>query len=115
MTPQPTPSPDPSRRAKERVPLWLLATFVVVVAAAGFGFVFKMVEFARSIHDTPDVSFALMPIVTYLVVAGGFFFLLAWSFFSGHYKDIEGPKHFLLANERELDAATPPPRRRAPD
>jgi nitrogen fixation-related uncharacterized protein len=95
------------------VPLWLTAVFVIVVVAAGVGFVIKMVEFAKTLHDAPEVSFALMPIVTYLVVAGGFFFLLAWSFFSGHYKDVEGPKHFLLSNERELDAATPPPRRRA--
>lgn len=112
MTP-PLPVPPPQLRAKERVPLWLTAVFVIVVVAAAFGFVFKMVEFARTLRDSPDVSFALMPIVTYLVVAGGFFFLLAWSFFSGHYKDVEAPKHFLLSNERELDAATPPPRRRA--
>jgi cbb3-type cytochrome oxidase maturation protein len=108
----PEKSPDETRRPVERIPKGLLVVFLVVVVAAGCGFVFKMFEFSKSLHDTPDVSFALMPIATYLVVAGGFFFLLAWSFFSGHYQDIEGPKHFLLANERALDAATPPPRPR---
>jgi nitrogen fixation-related uncharacterized protein len=108
------PDPTAPRRPNERVPLWLMGVFVVVIVAAACGFVFKMYEFSKSLHDSPDVSFALMPIVTYLVVAGGFFFLLAWSFFSGHYKDIEGPKHFLLANERALDAATPPPPRQRP-
>ena len=89
-------------------PRWLFWTFVAVVGCAGIGFVFKLVEFAHTLRASPDVSFALMPIVTYLVVAVGFFCLLAWATLGGHFKDLEGPKHAMLENERALDAATPP-------
>ncbi len=102
MSPAPTPQPR-----RERAPRWLIAFFLVVLVSAGCAFVFKLVEFARTLHDAPDVSFALMPIVTYLVVAGGFFCLLAWALLGGHLRDVEGPKYFMLENERALDAAAP--------
>jgi hypothetical protein len=91
---------------QERAPRWLLWTFIAVVACAGCGFVFKLIEFGHTLHASPDVSFALMPIITYLVVAAGFFCLLTWATLGGHFKDIEGAKHFMLENERALDAAT---------
>jgi hypothetical protein len=94
-------------RPPDRAPRWLLRLFVVVVLGAGGGFAFKLVEFAQTLRAGPDVSFALMPIVTYLVVAAGFFCLLAWATLGGHFRDLESPKHFLLENERALDAATP--------
>jgi hypothetical protein len=98
----PAPTPGPSR---ERAPRWLIGFFLLVLVTAGAAFIFKLVEFARTLHDSPDVSFALMPIVTYLVVAGGFFCLLGWALLGGHLRDVEGPKHFMLENERALDAA----------
>ena len=55
-----------------------------------------------------------MPMVTYLIVAAGFFCLLGWATMTGHWKDIEGPKRFLLDNEAALDAITPPPAPIAP-
>ncbi|MBM4016275.1 MAG: hypothetical protein FJ293_15105 [Planctomycetes bacterium] len=93
----------------ERAPRWLLISFVVVIAIAGCGFLFKLAEFAQTLEATPDVSFALMPMVTYLAVAAGFFCLLGWATLSGHWKDLEAPKRFHLENEAELDARTPPP------
>lgn len=99
--------PAPSARPRERAPRWLLALFLAVVVLAGAGFVFKLAEFARTLRESADVSFALMPIVTYLAVATGFFLLLAWAALGGHFRDLEGPKHFMLENERELDRRTP--------
>ena len=91
----------------DRAPRSLIVTFIVVVAFAGVGFLFKLTEFAHTLTASPDVSFALMPMVTYLIVAAGFFCLLGWATMSGHWKDIEGPKQFLLDNEAALDAITP--------
>ena len=99
-----SPAPAPVS-ARDRAPRWLIVLFLVVLVTAGAAFTFKLVEFARTLRDSPDVSFALMPIVTYLVVAGGFFCLLAWALLGGHLRDVEGPKHFMLENERALDAA----------
>ena len=100
MSPAPTPGP-----ARDRAPRWLIGLFLVVLVTAGAAFLFKLVEFARTLRDAPDVSFTFMPIVTYLVVAGGFFCLLGWALLGGHLRDVEGPKHFMLENERALDAA----------
>ncbi len=100
MNPAPTPGP-----VRDRAPRWLIGLFLVVLVTAGGAFLFKLVEFARTLHESPDVSFTFMPIVTYLVVAGGFFCLLGWALLGGHLRDVEGPKHFMLENERALDAA----------
>ncbi len=93
----------------DKAPRWLLITFIVVVGIAGYGFLFKLVEFAHTLNAAPDVSFALMPMVTYLAVAAGFFCLLGWATLTGQWKDIEGPKRWMLENEAALDAATPAP------
>ena len=93
----------------DRAPRWLIATFVVVVATAGCGFLYKLFEFSQTLTAAPEVSFALMPLVTYLAVAAGFFCLLAWATLSGHWKDLEAPKRFHLENEAALEAMTPPP------
>jgi hypothetical protein len=95
----------------QRAPRWLLWTFGAVVAAAGGGFIFKLVEFSQTLRASPEVSFALLPIVTYLTVAAGFFCLLLWAALGRHFRDLEGPKHFMLENERALDAAAPLPER----
>lgn len=105
MSRETTAPPGP----RDQAPRWLLVTFVVVVGLAGCGFVFKFVEFGQTLTASPDVSFALMPMVTYLAVAAGFFCLLAWATLSGHWKDLEAPKRFHLENEAALDAITPPP------
>jgi len=103
------PATPPPPETPDRAPRWLVITFVVVVAVAGCGFLFKLAEFSQTLSASPDVSFALMPMVTYLAVAAGFFCLLAWATLSGHWKDLEGPKRFHLENEAALEAMTPPP------
>lgn len=94
-------------RIPDRAPRWLIVAFVAVVAIAGCGFLFKLTEFAQTLQAAPEVSFALMPMVTYLAVAAGFFCLLAWATLGGQWKDIEAPKRFHLENEALLDALTP--------
>lgn len=93
----------------EKAPRWLIITFVSVVAVAGCGFLFKLTEFAQTLNAAPEVSFALMPVITYLAVAAGFFCLLAWATLGGQWKDIEAAKRWMLENDAALDAATAPP------
>lgn len=107
--PRPAATETAAPAIPDRAPRWLLVAFIVVVAIAGCGFVFKLTEFAHTLTAAPDVSFALMPMVTYLTVAAGFFCLLAWATLSGHWKDLEAPKRFHLENEARLEALTPPP------
>ena len=81
----------------------MLIFLVTVIALAGAGFVFKLVEFIHTMQADASESFALMPVVTYLCVASGFFCLLLWSVFGGHFREMEKPKHAMLANEQDLD------------
>ena len=74
---------------------------VAVILLAGFGFIFKLIEFALSLARGDIVNFAVVPVAVYLVVAGGFFFLFVWCALKGHLKDLEGPKHRLLELEEE--------------
>jgi hypothetical protein len=80
--------------------VWFL---LAVVVLAGAGFVYKLVEFMATLKEDPSQSFALMPIVTYLCVAAGFFCLLLWAALSGHFRNVESVKERMLENERELD------------
>ena len=42
-------------------------------------------------------------LLTYVLVAGGFFLLLLYCFLTGHFADIERPKYDLLESERAND------------
>ena len=80
--------------------LWF---FLVGSLLAGAGFVYKMHEFFWDLSGTEGFEFAGAHLVTYLLVAGGFLLLLVHGFLSGHWSDIERPKHELLAREMERD------------
>ncbi len=77
---------------------------VLVVVCAGMGFLFKIVEFIRTMLSNEIEGFALISVSTYLVVAVGYLCLFIWSYLQGHYRDVEGPKYWLLEHEAELDA-----------
>lgn len=74
--------------------------FFLLPAALGFGNKLKELFLLQSDEQG---SFALMPIVNYLLTSLGFFFLLLWAATQGMFHDIENPKHALLRNEELLD------------
>jgi len=83
----------------------MLTSFaVLVVLCAGMGFLYKLIEFARTMLSNEVQGFALISVSTYLVVAVGYLCLFIWSYLQGHYRDVERPKYWLLENEAELDA-----------
>jgi hypothetical protein len=80
-----------------------LALFLVGSALAGAGFCYKLYEFFWDVSSTEGFEFAGVHLVTYLLVAGGFFLLLVHGFLRGHFADIERPKYDLLEQERQRD------------
>jgi hypothetical protein len=80
--------------------MWIFS-FTIVAAAAAFGW--KIYEFAHDLVATEGLRFAGAHLLTYVLVAGGFFMLLLFCFLRGHFSDIEKPKHDLLEQERRYD------------
>ena len=83
----------------------MLAFFGVVIALAALAFGVKFYEFFVNLAAQEGFQFAGAHLLTYLLVAGGFFLLLGYCFVSGHFADIEQPKHDLLDAERQHDLA----------
>ncbi len=94
---QPVNEPKLARSGLQRA--WLIF-FIAGCGVAGLGFFYKLYEFFWALTETEGFEFAGVHLVTYGLVAGGFLLLLAFSFFKGHFADIERPKYELL--EREL-------------
>jgi len=89
----------------DRPSRWVLAFFGLVIALAALAFGFKFYEFFVNLSQQRGFRFAGAHLLNYLLVAGGFFLLLAACFLGGHFADIEGPKHDLLDSERDHDHA----------
>ena len=84
---------------------WVLGFFALVIVLAAVAFGFKFYEFFVNLSEQEGFRFAGAHLLTYLLVAGGFFLLLAACFLGGQFADIEAPKHDLLASERAHDHA----------
>lgn len=103
---QALPPIDPPRRRRSRAAtLFLWAFSVVMVVTAGTAFIFKFIEFAYTAmsEDRAGMQTFFIPLLTYLIVAAGFFCLFLWAFFSGQFRDVEAAKHRMLQMQREID------------
>lgn len=80
----------------------MLIFMFLVVFLAGIAFSFKVFEFVYTSNQSPAADF-IMPVLTYLVVASGFFCLFLWAYLSGQFKDIEAPKYRMLELDRIFD------------
>lgn len=80
-----------------------LAIFcALVLVLAGAGFAFKIFEFLRATLRG-EVSFALVHVTTYLIVALGLTCLFVAAVIGGQLRDVEGPKHRMLEREEALE------------
>ena len=70
---------------------------------AGFTFAFKIVEFIWTLDSPEAPGFAVVPVVTYFIVAAGYALLFAWAYLSGQFANMERPKTAFLEREEELD------------
>lgn len=100
-------STDPRAQRTSRP---ILVFFCLAITAAGCMFTFKLFSFLSTIRRDDLAGFAFDPIIVYGFVALGFFFLLAWAFLSGQFRDVEQAKvdmleDFLAEERRELAEA----------
>ena len=99
------PEPRKPRREAAGWFVWIFGAAVVIVAGAAF--LMKLVDFwVTATTDGPDAlgSF-LIPVLNYLLVAGGFAFMFLWAYSKGHFRDLEAPKYRMLEMQREIDRA----------
>ena len=83
-----------------KIMLWI---FSLVILVASLGFVSKLYEFFHDLTNEEGLRFAGAHLLTYVLVAGGFFMLLGYAFLRGHFADIEQPKYDLLEQEERRD------------
>jgi hypothetical protein len=91
-------NPAPSSR-KRRLLMILLALVILVPALLGFGK--KFLEFLALIGDE-EGSFAVAPVLNYLLASLGFLLLFFWAIFHGMFRDIEKPKEAEARRRQEL-------------
>lgn len=82
---------------------------LAVVIIGGGGFVYKFMEFARTLIEGELLGFAVVPLLIYVLIATGFACLLLWSVFGGQFRHVEEQKHRLMRFELEGDDPVPLP------
>ncbi|MEQ8765596.1 MAG: hypothetical protein RL885_16845 [Planctomycetota bacterium] len=98
---------ESGRKQGKKNAVWILAVVILVPSIYGFGS--KFLEFIKVYQSADEGSaFAIAPIMNYLLASSGFFLLFFWAIKGGMFKDIEKPKHDLLAREEMLDATEEP-------
>ena len=96
----------PARADRNGRRRWLTVLAILVfLVPAGLGFGNKLLEFFALVSDEAG-SFAVMPVLNYLLASIGFFLLLCWAMMNGMFHDVEKPKLAMLESERELDRQT---------
>lgn len=100
---QPVPEPLTEPSAGTRWFLWIFS--VTMVAVAGTAFIFKLVEFffTATTEGPNALASFLIPVLNYLLVAGGFFCLFLWAYSTGQFKDLEAAKFRMLEMQQEVD------------
>lgn len=92
-----------SPRPQDENPRWVLLFLVGTIVLAGLGFVVKLVDFSLSWIQSDGLDFAIVPVATYLAVAGGYMCLFAWAWRRRMFEDIEGPKYRMLEMQDAFD------------
>ncbi|MFN7767487.1 MAG: hypothetical protein ACK5UC_09795 [Planctomycetaceae bacterium] len=96
----PTTSSAPrNRRARVMTAIFAL----VILIPSMLGFVAKFIEFIAVFRGQGEGSFAVTPMVNYLLATTGFFCLFGWALLHGMFREIEAPKQRMLETEEWLD------------
>lgn len=98
MTPT-NPAPPRNRRARVMTAIFAL----VILIPSMLGFVAKFIEFIAVFRGQGEGSFAVTPMVNYLLATTGFFCLFGWALLHGMFREIEAPKQRMLETEEWLD------------
>lgn len=81
---------------------------LLVIGMAGSAFGFKLVEFAITFRGNEPVRVAIVPVMTYLIVAGGFACLFLWAWTTGQFKNVERVKYRMMEMQDEIDGKKGP-------
>ncbi len=77
-------------------------TIAVFIVPAGVGFGNKFLELIYlALHE--EASFAIMPILNYLLASLAFFAMFFWAAWHGMFHDVESPKVDMMDREEFLD------------
>ena len=88
---------SPATRRFGRIVLWGGS------GIAGLTFAYKIVEFIMTLDSPEAPGFAVVPVVTYFIVATGYVLLFLWAYAGGQFANMERPKTAFLERENELD------------
>jgi len=91
------------RQADHGARLLVIWTMIVGVVLAGLAFAYKIAAFLFTLaspdfRGTFDVS-----ILVYFAVSAGWLCILAWSFMTGKFKQMERSKYDMLEKEEEYE------------
>jgi len=95
-------SSSPARSGR-RLNLGTLLLAVLILLPACYGFGRKFLELVKLVGNE-EGSFAVIPVLNYLLASLGFAMLFLWAMFQGMFHDIEAPKRTMLETEAKLDA-----------
>ncbi|MFN7806052.1 MAG: hypothetical protein ACK5TO_18705 [Planctomycetaceae bacterium] len=96
---QTTSAPPRNRRARVMTAIFAL----VILIPSMLGFIAKFIEFIAVFRGQGEGSFAVTPMVNYLLATTGFFCLFGWALLHGMFREIEAPKQRMLETEEWLD------------
>jgi hypothetical protein len=91
------------RKKGEWAVLFMGAWVVGGVTFSALTFVYKVIEIIDTVPAGEVAGFAVMQVITYLLVALGFFCLFLWSFLKGDFREMERAKYRLLEREAALE------------
>lgn len=94
-----TSSAPRNRRARVMTAIFAL----VILIPSMLGFIAKFIEFIAVFRGQGEGSFAVTPMVNYLLATTGFFCLFGWALLHGMFREIEAPKQRMLETEEWLD------------
>lgn len=86
-----------------RMPRPLVAFGALVVLVSAVAFIFKLAEFSRTLLKGDIHGFAAVAIGTYLAGMVILLCVTLWAVVRGQFRDLEAPKHRMLALEERYD------------
>jgi len=102
----------PARRPTART-VAVVGFAAAILLIAGFGFIYKMTEFALTIVKDDIEGFGAVAVAIYLIGILPIVFITLWAILTGRFRDIERPKYRMLELNADLmtDPSAPiPPR-----
>lgn len=76
---------------------------IIILTPSMIGFGMKFYEFIHTFHSDAGGSFAIPPMINYLLASLGFLCMLLWATLNGMFDDLEAPKDIMLQQEKLLD------------